>query len=163
LQGQLDKAAEHFTAALMLADRIPDERVRKQSRGYTHLLLARLSMDRGDLGIAEKECTAALMPLMDSWADGEAHRTAARLARLRGDIKQGRAYLDRALAAAEQGEDLERALAQLEKAHYARDVGDVEEMSESLDRVVVLARRLQNVELESRASQVSRSMHAMRF
>jgi tetratricopeptide (TPR) repeat protein len=162
LQGQLGEAARHFSAALALAERIPDERVRKQSQGYTHLLLARLSMDRGDFYLAEKECTAALTSLVGTWADGEAHRTAACLARLRGDITHGRAYLDRALAAAEQGEDLERALAQLEKAHYARDMGDVEEMGKSLDRVVVLAQRLQNVELESRANQMLRSMQTMR-
>jgi tetratricopeptide (TPR) repeat protein len=157
VQGRLDEAARRFSEALVLAERIPDEGVRKQSQGYTHLLLARLALDRGDVSEAEREC-ASLDSLMGTWADGEVRRTAARLARMRGDMEQARQHLDGAATVAERGEDLDRALVYLEQANYCRDAGDANGMRESIHWVVILARRLRNVELERRANQLLRSM-----
>jgi tetratricopeptide (TPR) repeat protein len=157
LEGRLDEAAGRFREALALADRIPDGRVRVESRGYTHLLLARLALDRGDLVGAESECELSLDVLTGTWADGEVHRTAARLARARGDLEHARQHLDQALAVAERGEEIDRALTYLEEAHYCRDVGDVPGMRRASKQAVRLAQRLQNVELERRARQLARA------
>jgi len=46
--------------ALALVDRIPDQGVREQSRAFTHMLLARLALDKNDLSTAVSECTRAL-------------------------------------------------------------------------------------------------------
>jgi tetratricopeptide (TPR) repeat protein len=155
LQGQLDQAAASFAQALSLLEQIPDPGVRKQSQGYTHMLLARLAMDRGDLDAAEKACQAALEKLDDTWAEGEVQRTAARLARMLGDTESARLHLDKALAAAEHTEDIDRALCYLEQAYFYEHTGDSDQMREWAQRVVALARRLHNRELASLASQLS--------
>ena len=154
LQGRLDQAERRLAEALALAERIPDLTVREQSRGYTHMLLSRLALDRGDLDTAEQECAAALGLLAGTWADKYVQYTAARLARLRGESEQARQLFEKALAAVERGEDIDRAQVYLEYAYFCRDMGNVEGTRQWAGRVVALARRLQNARLERLASQL---------
>lgn len=155
LQGQLDEAERCFASALSLAGRIPDDAVREQSQAYTRLLLARLALDRGDTAAAGRDCAWALERLGGTWAEGEAHLTAARLARTIGEMQEARSQLDQALAIVEErGEDIERALCYLERARFHHDAGDGAQAGDWAGRVVALARRLQNVEMERQASQL---------
>ena len=151
LQGQLDRAEEHLCQAMVLAERIPDPEVRQQSMGYTHLLWTRLALDRVDLAVAEAEYAAAEHMLVHTWAEGELYRTGACLARARGDQRGARQALDQALALAERGEELDRALVFLEQAYWYRDAGDVEQVRHWAGQAAELARRLRNAELERRA------------
>jgi tetratricopeptide (TPR) repeat protein len=156
LQGCQDEAARRFAEAETLARDIPDPSVRELSLGYTYMLQARLALDRDDLDAAEVACAAALERLEGTWAEGEIQRTAARLARLRGDTARAAQCLDKALAAVEQGEDIERAMTYLEQAYLCRDRADGEQMRAAVERVVALARRLCNAELERQAVQLER-------
>ena len=160
LQGQHDRAAQRFAEAMSLADRIPDRIVREQSTAFTHLLLARLALDRGDVSAAGRECEAALDVLVGTWADEEVQRTAARLACAQGDLEQARRHLDRAQSAANR-EDLDRGLTGLQEAHFYRESGDVERAREWAGRVVGIARQLQNAELERRASRLLDHLESM--
>ena len=153
-QGDLERASECLDRALELAERIPDPQVRERSRGYTHMLRANLALDRGDLEAAERECERALKLLGGTWAAGEVHRTSARLARMRGDFERAQRHLERALAAAQHGEDIDRALASLERAYLCRDMGDREGMREWATQARSLALRLENVGLQRLAEQL---------
>jgi tetratricopeptide (TPR) repeat protein len=151
LRGQLDRAEECLRQALTLAERIPDPDVRQQSMGYTHLLWARLELDRANLATAGTEYAAAEQMLAHTWAEGELYRTGARLARARGEQGAARKALDQALALAERGEELDRALVYLEQAYWYHDAGDIEQVRYWAGQAAELAHRLRNAELERRA------------
>jgi tetratricopeptide (TPR) repeat protein len=151
LQGRYERAGSCFAEALSLAKRIPDRDVREQSVAFTHLLMARLALDEDDLRLAEVERNLAWDALVDTWAEGEVQRTAARLARARGDLGRATQHLERALGAADRGEDLDRALSWLEAAYISRDVGDLEQARAWIEEVLQAARRLRNDELARRA------------
>ncbi len=153
-QGNLKLAAECLERALELAESIPDPGVRERSLGYTHMLRANLALDAGDIDIAEQECARALELLAGTWAAGDVNRTAARLARTRGDLERARQYLERALSAARHGEDIDRALVSLEWAYLCRDAGDREGVRKWAEQVMLLARRLENVGLQHLAGQL---------
>jgi tetratricopeptide (TPR) repeat protein len=155
LQGR-PEAGARFEEALSLAERIPDEGVRVQSRAFTHMLLARLALDREDLDTAAVECAEALDVLADTWAEHEIQRTAARLARKQGDLVRARQHLDRAQSAADRGEDIDRGLVYLEAARLFQDEGDDDGARECAEQVVSIAQRLFNVELERQASNLLR-------
>ncbi len=154
LQGRLDLAEKHLTQAMSLAERIADPGVRCQSLGYGHMFQANLALDRSDLEQAAQECDAAMNLLAGSWAERDVLRTAARLARRRGNLVQAQQILDRALAAVEKGEDIDRAQTFLEQARLCRQDGDDAAAQEWTGRVIELAQRLQNKELEQRARTV---------
>lgn len=151
LQGRFDLAERQFTEALSLAERIPDASVRERSLGFVHMFRANLALDRGNLSLAARECDQARAALAGTWAEGDLERTLARLARLSGDLAAAGQHLERALAAAERGEDIDRALTLLERARLCRDLGDEAAARSAVEQVIVLAGRLQNVELERRA------------
>ena len=151
LQGRHDRAAKRFADALALAQRIPDSNVQRQSLGFVHMFRANLALDRQDMHVAATELELAQTHLAGTWAEGQVQRTAARFARLDGDLPQARAHLDRALAAAQKGEDIDRAQTYLEQAHLHRAQGDHVKMRQAIAQVVELARQLQNIELERRA------------
>jgi|GEM_PF-4552286 len=151
LQGQLDLAERHFDRALALAGQIPDQEVRTRSIGFTHMFRANLALDRGDLPLAARECEQAYACLAGTWAEGELARTQARLARMNGDFEVAQTHLERALTAAERGEEIDRAQTWLEQAYLYRAWGNPTGMRDAAERVVALARRLQNRELERRA------------
>jgi tetratricopeptide (TPR) repeat protein len=153
LQGQLDRAETRLAEALSLAERIPDEGVRKQSQAFSHMLLTRLALDREDLSAAAVECEQALDVLAGTWAECEIQCTAARLARQQGRLERARQHLDRAQAAAERGEDIDRGLVYLEEVRFSRAEGDVQQAREWAERVMDIARRLHNAELERQANE----------
>jgi tetratricopeptide (TPR) repeat protein len=153
LQGR-PEAKVRFEEALSLAERIPDEGVRVQSQAFTQMLLARLAIDRGDMDAAEKMCARALDVLAGTWADGEIQRTAARLARKQGDVERARQHLERAHAAAERGEDIDRGLVCLEHARLSLDEGDAQGAHEWAEQVVCIAQRLHNIALERQANEL---------
>ncbi|MBN1582712.1 MAG: tetratricopeptide repeat protein [Anaerolineae bacterium] len=158
LQKKVDLAEKRFADALVLAERIPDADVRQRSLGFVHLFQANLALDRGQIDLAANECELARDLLSGTWAEGELYRTTARLARLSGDLARARDDLDRAVAKEEQGEDIDRAQTALEQAHYYRAVGDSAQMNTCLERVIALAQRLQNVELEERARAMTKDV-----
>ncbi len=158
LQGRFDLAERQFAEALSLAGRIPDVGVRERSLGFVHMFSANLALDRGDLDLAAQESEQARSRLVGTWAEGELERTLARLARLSGDLPAAGEHLERALAASEHGEDIDRARNLLEWALLCRDLGDAAAMRDAVEQVAALAGRLQNVELERRARAMLESM-----
>jgi tetratricopeptide (TPR) repeat protein len=157
LQMRFDLAEKRFADALALAECIPDKGVRQRSLGFAHMFQANLALDRGQIDLAADECALARDLLSGTWAERELYRTTARLARLSGDLVRAREILDQAVAAAEQGEDIDRAQTALEQAHYYRAAGDTAQMSACIEQVIELAQRLQNVELEARATAMKKT------
>ncbi len=108
LAGDLGAAAECFQRTLALAEDIPDETERRRSRGYSHLGLARLALDQGNLDQARQYVELARQGLTGTWMMPEVERTQGNLERAAGNLPAAREHLERALAGLAHGEDYER-------------------------------------------------------
>jgi len=151
LAGELDKAEACFRHTLTLAEEIPDEVERERSRGYSHLGLARLALDRGDLQAGREHCERAQALLAGSWMAPETNRVCARLERLAGNWEAARTYLDQALEGFERsGEDIDRLVVYHEAAQLYKAVKDEEQVRTWLEKALVVAERLDNAPMRTR-------------
>jgi tetratricopeptide (TPR) repeat protein len=145
LAGELDKAEACFRHALALAEEIPDKVERERSRGYSHLGLARLALDQGDLQAGREHCEKAQTLLTGSWMAPEANRVRARLERLEGNLETARVYLHQALEEFERsGEDIDRLNGYHEAAQLYKALGDEEQARAWLEKALAMAQRLNN-------------------
>ncbi|MBC7251584.1 MAG: tetratricopeptide repeat protein, partial [Anaerolineae bacterium] len=151
LAGEGDKAEACFRRTLALADEIPDETERERSRGYSHLGLARLALDRGDLRAGREHCQKAQTLLAGSWMVPETHRVRARLERLEGNLEAARTYLEQALAGFERsGEDVDRLLGYYEAAQLYQALDEKETARTWLEKALAVAQRLNNAPMRAR-------------
>ncbi len=144
LAGRLSAAEAALNEALTTAERIPDERVRDRSRGYTHLGLARLELHRNDPGAARLHVEQAQALLQGTWMAAEADRVRAWLERLSGNPDEAKAWLDKALPRLEQSEDYEQLMGAYEAAQLAQTRGEVESARCWWQQTLDIAERLAN-------------------
>jgi tetratricopeptide (TPR) repeat protein len=151
LAGELDKADTCFQRTLALAAEIPDAIERDRSQGYSHLGLARLALDRGDLQAGRDHCEKAQAFLAGSWMAPETNRVRARLERLEGHLDAARPYLDQALEGFERsGEDIDRLTGYYEAAQLYKALEDEEQMRVWLEKALAVAERLNNAPMRAR-------------
>jgi tetratricopeptide (TPR) repeat protein len=151
LAGDFDAAETDLAEAMALADRIPDERERDRSRGYTYLGLARLALDRGQPAAARPHVERAQTLLQGSWMAPEADRVRGWLERLAGDLEEAQVWLDRALPRLKQSEEYEQLMAVHEAAQLAQARGDARDARRRWQETLTLAERLANEPLQQSA------------
>ena len=151
LAGERDKAEACFRRTLALAEEIPDEMERERSRGYSHLGLARLALDRGDLRAGREHCEIAQTLLDGSWMMPETNRVRARLERLEGHLETAQTYLNQALEGLERSsEDVDRLSGYHEAARLYKALGDEERARAWLEKALAVAERLNNAPMRAR-------------
>jgi tetratricopeptide (TPR) repeat protein len=151
LAGDLEAAEAAFAEALALADRIPDEGERDRSRGYTHLGLARLALQRARPDAARPHVEQAQALLHGAWMAPEADRVRAWLERLAGNLDEAQAWLDKALPRLEQSEDYERLMGAHEAAQLAQARSEVESARRWWQKALDIAASLANEPLQRAA------------
>lgn len=151
LAGNFDAAETALSEAMTLAGRIPDERERERSRGYTHLGLARLMLDQESPAAARPHVERAQTLLADSWMAPEADRVRAWMERLAGDLDGAQTWLDQALPRLKQSEDYEQLMGAHEAARLAQARGEVEQSRRWWQETLALAERLANEPLQQAA------------
>ena len=151
LAGDLAAAETALAEAMALAERIPDERERNSSRGYTCLGLARLELHRGHPAAARPHVEQAQALLQGTWMAPETDRVRAWLERLSGNLDEAKSWLDKALLRLEQSEDYERLMGAHEAAQLAQARGEVEAARQSWQKTLEIATRLANEPLQRTA------------
>lgn len=145
LGGRTDEAEAEFAQGLALCRLIPDPAERERSEGYSHLGIARLALDRGDVPRGEREWTAAAPLLRGTWMEPELDRVHAWLLRAQGRYDEAWEALGRCLAVVDaRGEDYEKLQAALERARLARVSGRAGELAPAVARAREMAERLQS-------------------
>jgi tetratricopeptide (TPR) repeat protein len=151
LAGNPGAAEAALAEALALADRIPDEGERNRSRGYTHLGLARLALQRHRPDAARPHVEQAQTLLHGTWMAPEADRIRAWLERLAGNLDEAQTWLDKALPRLEQSEDYERLMGAHEAAQLAQARSEVESARRWWQKTLDIAARLANEPLQRAA------------
>ncbi len=148
LAGDVEAAEAALTEAMTLADGIPDAGERDRSRGYSHLGLARLALQRGHTDQARPHVERAQALLHGTWMVPEADRVRAWLERLSGHLDEAQTWLDKALPRLEQSEDYERLMGAYEAAQLAQARGEVALAGEWWQKTLAIAGRLANEPLQ---------------
>lgn len=151
LAGDFAAAEAAFAEAMALVERIPDEQVRKRSRGYTYLGLARLELHRGRPTTARPHVEQAQALLRATWMAPEVDRVRAWLERLSGDLGEARTWLDKALPRLERSENYERLMGAYEAAQLAQARGEIESARRWWQKTLEVAGRLDNKPLQQAA------------
>jgi len=155
LSGDGEAAAACFQRTLALAEEIPDETERRRSRGYSHLSLARLALDQGELDQARQYLELAHAGLADTWMAPEVEREWGVLERLSGNLAAARQHLERARAGFEQGEDYEKMLIAYDLALLCQAEGRPTDAEVWFHQAQSLAEALGNETMQRQASNVN--------
>jgi tetratricopeptide (TPR) repeat protein len=154
LAGNLSAAGPLLAEAMALTEQSPDPGGRRRSRGYTHLSLARLELDRNQPSAARPHVEQAQALLQGTWMAPETDRVRAWLERLSGNLDAAQTWLDKALPKLEQSEDYERLMGAYEAAQLAHIRGEVESARHWWQKTLDIADRLANEPLKQAAQKV---------
>ncbi|MBU1877772.1 MAG: tetratricopeptide repeat protein, partial [Chloroflexi bacterium] len=144
LVGDWPAAADCFQRTLDMAEGIPDETERRRSRGYSHLGLARLYLDRGELDRAREYLDLARQGLTGTWMMPEVERVQGNLERAAGNLAAAREHLDRSVAGFARGEDYERMIIYHDLARLCQDEGNAADAEMFFNQAQSLAESLGN-------------------